>query len=102
MLCFGFSLAYSCRSVQERYKDNMTVPSYAYGLFIILVEIINRENGLSTQIHDLFNCLGTIICTSVTIYYLYIRKFNIIYYKHKNYENEKTKKLDKKALLFYF
>ncbi|OUM63509.1 hypothetical protein PIROE2DRAFT_9926 [Piromyces sp. E2] len=57
----------------------MSVPIYTYLLFIVIMEIINKEDKISIVILDIFNAFGTTVNIVVTLLFLYIIKFRDIY-----------------------
>ena len=48
---------------------------YIYVLCTILVEFINNQDEINIIIQDIIDAFGTILCTLVVLYYLYIKKF---------------------------
>jgi len=57
----------------------MAIPVYSYILVVVLETIIkyNSEN-IEINLENIFRAGGTLIYTSVTLYYIYIKKFQKI------------------------
>ncbi|ORX76364.1 hypothetical protein BCR32DRAFT_271328 [Anaeromyces robustus] len=90
VLMAGFIISYNIRHVEKKYKENLGIPVYTYTIFMIIIEFINTQNDINIKVLDLFNALGTIINTSVILYYLFIKKFYDIYFSRLNNQGSRV------------
>ncbi|ORX47573.1 hypothetical protein BCR36DRAFT_92919 [Piromyces finnis] len=79
ILLIGFFTSYSIRRVQSELREHLNIPVYVYVITMGIIEFINLQDEISLEVQDLFGSLGTIINTSVILYFLYISKFFDIY-----------------------
>ncbi|OUM64963.1 hypothetical protein PIROE2DRAFT_60320 [Piromyces sp. E2] len=76
----GLILSYSIRRVDEKYKEDLGLTVYFYTLCTILLEMISNLEEIDIVIQDMADALGMIICMSVILYCLFIKKYLDIYH----------------------
>jgi len=67
-----------------------------------IIELINLQEDISIEVQDLFGSLGTLLNTSVILYFLYMTKFYDIYIKYTINNSQtlsKSKKTNKSQTL---
>jgi len=79
ILMCEFVLSYAIRNVEKKYKETLVIPAYVYILYMLLINIMNSQNGVNVVIQDYFDIIGTIMNTLVIIYYLFLIKFIVIF-----------------------
>jgi len=83
ILVYEFILSYSLRRVEKKYKEDLAIPAYVYILYILIMYVVGIQDVVNVVIKDYFDIVGTIINTSVSIYYLFIIKFLEIYKENR-------------------
>jgi len=82
ILMCEFVLSYAIRNVEKRFRESLVVPAYIYILYVLLVNIVNRQDEINVIIQDYFNIVGSVLSSSVTLYDIFIIKFiEIIFQK---------------------
>jgi len=56
---------------------------------MVIMEIVNLEDEISINFQDFINSIGTIIDVAVTIYFIFMSKFYLIFIKSSYVLNQK-------------
>ncbi|ORX56628.1 hypothetical protein BCR36DRAFT_409820 [Piromyces finnis] len=76
----GAYYAYGIRNLNQKFKEPLSVPIYAYIIYILLLYIMKIVDN--NKLVYYFDSIGTLIYSSIVIYYLYVVKLKKLYYKY--------------------
>ncbi|ORX46592.1 hypothetical protein BCR36DRAFT_372054 [Piromyces finnis] len=90
ILIISYYLTYSIRFLKKEFKESLTLTVYSYVLIEVLFSINDTQSN-SLIMDDIFNTIGSLIYSLITLYNIFYTKFHTIYERNQ-IENDLIRK----------